>query len=329
MAWLRLIVLSCIVFNLSGCLVANILLKHQREYTQEIRELNWSIKDLDDKHSSPRYYNASPAAVAVLKEYDSEDYDQAYKNALPLAQSGDPVAQALIGEMYSDGNGRNKDNYRAFEWAMKSARQLAPQGQFMLGLFYRKGLGTPRDYASAIKYYELASAQGDYRAQNNLGNMYFNGDGVEKDKRKAFELYQKAAINGSISARTNLADMYYEGDGVVINRNAAAKWYFSAAPYDRDARGMLEDMYTSKKFTPSPDWFMKMAKQGNTKAYYNLGVLSELGINTPEDPVEAYKWFVLANSKKRIERLERELNTQQILDGQRRAKVWQENLVKK
>ncbi len=82
-------------------------------------------------------------------------YQTAFKIWMPKAESGDPEAQAYVGEVYEKGYGREPD----FE---------------MAALWYRK-----------------AARQGNYRAQVNLGYLYEKGLGVEKDRQKAAEWYAK------------------------------------------------------------------------------------------------------------------------------------------
>jgi len=89
--------------------------------------------------------------------YDRADYATALRIWLPIAQTGDAVAQTYVGEIYE------------------------------------KGLGLAADYSLAAQWYEKASKQGDSRAKINLGHLYEKGLGVKQDKEAALNLYRSAS----------------------------------------------------------------------------------------------------------------------------------------
>ena len=67
-----------------------------------------------------------------------------------------------------------------------------PEAQTVVGEIYEKGLGTAPDYARAASWYRKAADQGHARAQFNLGTLYEQGLGVEKDALTALNLYRSA-----------------------------------------------------------------------------------------------------------------------------------------
>lgn len=79
-----------------------------------------------------------------------------------------------------------------------------PSLHFLLGYMYEEGAGTDKDAAKAIDHYTLGAEAGDTRAMNNLASMYELGSGTPKDMQKAVEWYRKAAENGNIDARRNM-----------------------------------------------------------------------------------------------------------------------------
>ena len=87
-------------------------------------------------------------------------------------------------------------NYTA---ALKEWRPLAEQGhsesQFVLGLLYRNGKGVEKDFSTAIKWYLLAAENGHAKAQAKLGYMYVNGEGVNKDYVRAYMWGRLSEIN--------------------------------------------------------------------------------------------------------------------------------------
>ena len=95
--------------------------------------------------------------------YDRASYSTALAIWMPMAQSGDPKAQNLVGEIYE------------------------------------KGLGVQPDYALAAEWYLKAAEQNYSAAQTNLGQLYERGLGVEYSKEKALAWYRKSAnIKGKV-----------------------------------------------------------------------------------------------------------------------------------
>ena len=64
--------------------------------------------------------------------YERQDYKTAYKLWLPLAEQGEALAQALLGEMYQKGQGVPQDYKEAVKWWKLAAGQHDEQAQFIL-----------------------------------------------------------------------------------------------------------------------------------------------------------------------------------------------------
>jgi len=65
--------------------------------------------------------------------YERGDYDTALKEFRPLADQGDPLAQATLGLMYAEGEGVAQDYQEAVRWYRLAAEQGHASGQFSLG----------------------------------------------------------------------------------------------------------------------------------------------------------------------------------------------------
>ncbi len=76
--------------------------------------------------------------------------------------------------------------------------------------------------------------------------------------------------------------------------------------------------------------WLKLAEESNGAAQYNIGLMHYYGQGVAKDPVEAYKWFLLADrngveqGRKAIERVAHRLSPLQISDAERRAARWNE-----
>lgn len=135
--------------------------------------------------ASPSYADFT----AGEKAFNERDFETAWKELHPLAESGDARAMEAVGCMYLDGN------------------------------------GVKLDYLKAIEWFKKAVEKGNTDAYNNLGFMYTEGLGVKKDAVKAFDCYFKAAHGNNYMAQATLAALYYAGIGVKKSGRDALKWF--------------------------------------------------------------------------------------------------------
>ena len=120
------------------------------------------------------------------------------------------------------------------------------------------------DYETAKAEWQEPADAGDARAAYGMGLLYGNGFGVDMNDELALKYYAVAAEQGHGDAAFNLAVMHQNGWGVPPSDQAANKWYLVAA------------------------------KQGNTEAMMALGRYYAMDFLDTYDPVEAFKWFNLA-----------------------------------
>jgi len=119
---------------------------------------------------------------------------------------------------------KEKDYATAFRLFKPLAEQGNPQAQANLGLMYEHGRGVDKDFIEAFKWYRLAAAQGIAWAQTNLGLAYLNGRGTEKDDKEAAKWFRSAAVQGNTRAQEVLGSMYNQGRGVPKGHKAVVEW---------------------------------------------------------------------------------------------------------
>ena len=213
----------------------------------------------------------TPQKVKTFADYNSYyhgDFKKAFKELLPLAETGDTGAQTFIANLYSAGLGVNQDYKKAYYWYSKAAAQNSPAslaglaimyqkglyvkcnykkafelygkaaknsagGKYDLAFMYLKGLGTKKDFSKAIELLEQAAEENYSAAQAKLGKIYYFGEhNISKDYPKAFNFMVKAANNGDPTAQNDLGLMFYEGKAVKQNLQEAYKWFYIAAHYN-------------------------------------------------------------------------------------------------
>lgn len=157
-----------------------------------------------------------------LRSYEAGYYNAAYKEWLPLAESGDPAAQRNLGHLYRLGQGVTKDFVKAADWYRKSAKQGFARAQANLGNMYLRGQGVPKDPITAAKWFRRAGKQNHSIAQYNLGLMYENGIGLVQDDVAALGWYYRASTAGHPKAAQRLASL--------VSQAAALPAYTSLPP---------------------------------------------------------------------------------------------------
>jgi TPR repeat protein len=126
--------------------------------------------------------------AAGMQAIERGDYSAAFKEFLPLANSGDPEAQVRLGLMYEHGQGVPMDYKQAVKWYRLAAEHGNSNAQNELGLMYVIGNGVLQDFKEAVRWYRVAAEQGNALAQLNLGFMYYAGEGVKEDSEEAFKM---------------------------------------------------------------------------------------------------------------------------------------------
>lgn len=101
--------------------------------------------------------------------------------------------------------------------------------QFLLGSLYFQGSGVERDLEAAVRWYRAAAEQGHPLAQHNLGNAYMNGDGVAVDDREAMRWWRLAGEQDVAAAQFNLGLHLYYGRVAPPDEPAARRWIERAA----------------------------------------------------------------------------------------------------
>ena len=211
------------------------------------------------------------------------------------------IAQAkednALGEKYYNGNGVEKDYYKAAGLFLKSAEAENADGQYNYGecLFY--GDGVAQDQNAAIEYYRLAAKQNHMEAQYSLGYCYSKGKGVQQNLTTAFEWYYKAAKQGHVDAMNELGKCYKNGEGVTKNASDAVYWFKKAMDQgNTDAIDNLGMCYekgegVDQDYGKAVELYERAAKQDDAWGQYHLGCCYLQGNGVPQDLTTALEWI--------------------------------------
>lgn len=141
---------------------------------------------------------AFPAYAGEFEEgkvaFEFQDYETALQKWKPLAENGNPEAQASIGNMHFQGKGLTKDVSEALRWWKKAAENGDSNLQQELGhdyYFGEKSKGINRDFTDAAKWFQKG------KIKVALGSMFLEGLGVEKNVKEGKRLIEEGAKDNS------------------------------------------------------------------------------------------------------------------------------------
>jgi len=183
--------------------------------------------------SKSDHHSSQPVLSSMLQgamlAFVAEDYEQAFKRLLPLAQQDIVEAQYYLASLYDDGRGVEQNVALASHWYTRAAQQGHLSAQYNLGVAYANGHGVQKDMNSAVRWWRQAARGGSINAQFNLGIMYLHGNGIRQDPSEAVHWWKMAAEQGDAVAQYNLGALYANGEGVDRNVQLALTWWNRSA----------------------------------------------------------------------------------------------------
>ena len=161
----------------------------------------------------------------------------------------------MLGILYLNGEGVNKDIDKALELIIHSAEGHCVLAQLYLGKFYFQ----KNDYISSSKWYINASLLGNVIAYKNLAYMYYHG-------------YVCNINTNSLFGKTSLKE---EEFSIRINKGFNRYIINAAENNDVDAQYLLGSLYKhgniiDKNAMFAIFWLTKAADNGHTKAWTEL-----------------------------------------------------------
>ncbi|ANG64165.1 hypothetical protein A8C75_17925 [Marinobacterium aestuarii] len=188
--------------------------------------------------------SSTPLLAADLgqasRDFENKDYSAALDALESLSKEGNPEALSMLGQMYENGWGVDKD----LEKAAALFKRGANQGHLgsVNGLRRLKNI----EYRQELNSVRLSAEAGDASAQNRLGEMYEFGYGIERDPNLAYSWYLRAAEQQLVAAEHNIGRCYNFGTGVAQDFAQAETWYRKAAKQGHmDAMFFLGTLYSN------------------------------------------------------------------------------------
>jgi len=172
--------------------------------------------------------------------FEKQDYTTAFNELEDLAKEGNPDALNMVGQMYENGWGVDKNVKKA----KRFYRRGASQGH-LANVNSLRNLKN-QEYNVELETVIPAAESGDAVAQNRLGVMAEFGYGMVRNPDLALQWYLKAADQGLVAAQHNIGRCYNFGTGVEQNFTEAERWYRKAAEQGHtDAMFFLGTLYSN------------------------------------------------------------------------------------
>ena len=288
-------------------------------------EQNYPLSEKYLKIAAEKNIADAQAYLAFLY-INIENYDQAIVWARKAAQSENEHAFTILGQIYMDGLGVDRDPIEGLKWYEKAADKGDADSQNLVGNLHSDNRIGVCDLAKSFKYYQMAAAQNHIYGIFNLGLCYYNGSGCEQDVPKALELINNAAagdcpeakewlaefessvdpmtMTGDIVDRSNMSpDEEIEYANVALQNNDVSKAQESVEIYRKHAsKGMARAQCNlaycyhngfgvKQNFQQAASWYKKAAEQGYALAQLMLGFKYYEGYGCTINYQEAAKWF--------------------------------------
>ena len=112
------------------------------------------------------------------QQYNDKNYKKAFTALQKIAPTGNPKAIYLLGTMYLEGLGIDKNYEVAHEMILfasqnlyKNNKIMASEAQNILSEMYKKGIGTIKNNIEAYKWSYIANIAGNTNSLNLLSNL--------------------------------------------------------------------------------------------------------------------------------------------------------------
>jgi hypothetical protein len=223
---------------------------------------------------------------AAYAAYQKGNYAVALRLVRPMAEQGDSRAESLLGLIYFEGHGVQRDEAEARKWYRRAADQGDTDAQLEIGDMYHEGRGVAQDYSEAVRWYRLAADHGNAAAQYNLGISYARGFGVPQDNVLAHMWFNLAAARFTSPVSRGRA---------VGNRNAVAR---KMSPEEIARAQALAQEWQADETTAvhtadgavvsRAEWKVERGTKVGSLRSHQVGIIATLPATATFDGVSAY-----------------------------------------
>ena len=274
-------------------LLGNIFLGNHDDKDVFIKGLTL-MKEAEQDGDKLAYYFMAVGYYLGMDTIVEQNHNEAEKRLLEAYQEyQDGETAGTLAELYTFSE-EKCDYEKAFKYATIAAEDDDMNGYFILGALYFNGWGVEKNTKLALENYKMAAAFGHETAMNQLGIIFMGNDGVEEDPEQSFYWFNEASKKGSDVGMNNLGFCYKNGYGVEADIEKAAEWFKKSAELGYvEAMVGLGEYYLENlvDYNKAKMWYIKAAELEHPEAYCALGRIYNEGLGVKVDHSTALKWF--------------------------------------
>jgi hypothetical protein len=254
-----------------------------------------------------------PGILDAVAALEKDDPAAALRIVTPLAESGQPGAQHLLGFMYDLGLGVPFDPATGLKWQQRAAASGDYWACLYLGWKYRLGFGADKPDPARAEPLEAEIYKRVAPARIvPVGWLQVSGLIFQPNFSRAARWLQSQAESGGVQAAATLAEYNLFGFGGPANAGQHLRWLSLAAErgdagalrrlslyYENGMGGLQQNQQLAQ------DYLRRAAQAGSAQAQYSLGRQYERGDGVPLDLAAAANWYRRASAQDQVAAINR------------------------
>lgn len=228
---------------------------------------------------------------------EEENPGEAIRWYKAAAEGGYSVGMSNYGRCLYYGIGTEKKFEEAFKWLTKAAEadETNDGAQYMLGILYFNGDGVDKDLVRSAQWYRKAAENGNEAAQYELALCYIYGEGVEADMEEATYWLKAGSALGNERCQEKLAELISTDLTPGLTVEDVDRWILQSTATAVDvAEKQLLILLKSPGSSELSEvvWDLQpSAEKGNETSMLVLGRCWEMGMGVAQDFNNAYEWY--------------------------------------
>jgi len=246
-----------------------------------------------------------------LTVFDIDKANSLAKEALPHLQESakkNALSARILGFLYYEGIGVDKDAKKAFQYSLQGAEKGHPMAMYNVGICYLNGIGVDENKEKAIKWLRRAAGRGNTLAMTSLASIYRRGDIVRENERIAISFCERAAkLGNSLAMYSQAADVVedlasrYDKQGESEPTSPSAFPFFAPSPKLSRIRKNREKRHQDKLKrhqaglraleAKRQNLIEQAAKAGFVPAMMHVAYFYENGFGYEQSDKKAFEWY--------------------------------------
>jgi TPR repeat protein len=233
----------------------------------------------------------------ALKNMELKEYYKSYEILNEyIKNNNSPEAFNILGWLYFNGKGVEKDEKKGCEYFKKAADDGFVKAYYNVGMCYEYGKGFEYNINEAIKYYEKGYENSDSKSSYALGMIYFKGCKIEgkKDIKKAIKYLHYSCKKSLANGCYKLGDLYMSeikdyDKGIKYYEKAAKKGYCKVYSTIGDYYLYSKEDRKEKDIKKAVKYYKKGVECNDEISMYKLSFIYFTGIKPFEkDDLKAF-----------------------------------------